>query len=143
MNRTSLQANIDKQARKLEEIRAQPHAPGPQGKAAKQKKIDKLDKTIKMQMAKDLGGVRMKQTFLVRTVILTQSAPAWCTYCHDPCKVSGQGSTPWCIAWGSGLKGSMCGKSRISGTLSLCTETDAAVQTAGVLLVLFRMTGKW
>ena len=60
-----LQANIDKQARKLEEIRAQPHAPGPQGKAAKQKKIDKLDKTIKMQMAKDLGGVRMKQTFLV------------------------------------------------------------------------------
>ena len=61
----SMQANVDKQARKLEEIRAQPHAPGPQGKAAKQKKIDKLDKTIKMQMAKDLGGVRMKQTFLV------------------------------------------------------------------------------
>ncbi|CAK0748240.1 hypothetical protein CVIRNUC_001824 [Coccomyxa viridis] len=66
----SLRANIDKQARKLEEIRAQPHAPGPQGKAAKQKKIDKLDKTIKMQMAKDLGGVRMKQTFLTAGVLL-------------------------------------------------------------------------
>ena len=52
----SLQANIDKQARKLEEIRAQPHAPGPQGKAAKQKKIEKLDKTVKMQMAKESGG---------------------------------------------------------------------------------------
>ena len=60
-----LQANIDRQARKLEEVRAQPHAPGPQGKAAKQKKIDKLDKAIKSQMAKELGGVRMKQTFLV------------------------------------------------------------------------------
>ncbi len=60
-----LQTNIDRQARKLEEVRAQPHAPGPQGKAAKQKKIDKLDKAIKQQMAKELGGVRMKQTFLV------------------------------------------------------------------------------
>ena len=63
--RICLQANIDRQARKLEEVRAQPHAPGPQGKAAKQKKIDKLDKAIKQQMAKELGGVRMKQTFLV------------------------------------------------------------------------------
>ena len=25
----------------------------------------------------------------------------------------------------------------------LCAEIEAAVQTAGVLLVLFRMTGKW
>ena len=63
--RLCLQANIDRQTRKLEEVRAQPHAPGPQGKAAKQKKIDKLDKAIKQQMAKELGGVRMKQTFLV------------------------------------------------------------------------------
>ena len=60
-----MQANIDRQARKLEEVKAQPHAPGPQGKAAKQKKVDKLEKSIKAQMAKELGGVRMKQTFLV------------------------------------------------------------------------------
>lgn len=66
----SLRANIDRQTRKLEEVRAQPHAPGPQGKAAKQKKIDKLDKAIKQQMAKELGGVRMKQTFLTAGILL-------------------------------------------------------------------------
>lgn len=63
-----MQANIDRQARKLEEIKLQPHAPGPQGKAAKQKKIEKLDRAIKSQMAKELGGVRMKQTFLVSRI---------------------------------------------------------------------------
>jgi hypothetical protein len=59
------QVNVDKQARKLEEVKAQPHAPGPQGKAAKAKKVEKLERSIKMQMAKELNSVKLKQALVV------------------------------------------------------------------------------
>ena len=64
------QANIDRQARKLDELKAAPHAPGPQGKLAKQKKVDKLDKAIRGQMAKELGGVKLKQALVVGALVL-------------------------------------------------------------------------
>lgn len=60
-----VQASIDKQARKLDDLKAAPHAPGAAGKAAKQKKVDKLDRAIKTQMAKELGSVKMKQALVV------------------------------------------------------------------------------
>ncbi len=60
-----MQVSIDRQARKLDELKAAPHAPGPSGKAAKQKKVDKLDKAIKAQMAKELGTVKFKQALVV------------------------------------------------------------------------------
>ncbi len=63
---TYLQVNLDRQARKLDEIKAQPHAPGPQGKAAKQKKVEKLDRSIKMMLTKELGPMKFKQSLLVR-----------------------------------------------------------------------------
>ncbi len=59
------QVNLDKQARKLDDLKAQPHAPGPQGKAAKQKKVEKLDRSIKMMLTKELGPMKFKQSLLV------------------------------------------------------------------------------
>lgn len=65
-----VQVNLDRQARKLDEIKAQPHAPGPQGKAAKAKKIEKLERSIKMSMMKELNSVKLKQAFVVSCLSL-------------------------------------------------------------------------
>lgn len=65
-----LQVSLDKQARKLDELKAQPHAPGPQGKAAKQKKVEKLERSIKMMLTKELGPQKFKQSLLVRLFAL-------------------------------------------------------------------------
>ncbi len=62
------QVNLDKQARKLDDLKAQPHAPGPQGKAAKQKKVEKLDRSIKMMLTKELGPMKFKQSLLVSSL---------------------------------------------------------------------------
>ncbi|EIE26956.1 hypothetical protein COCSUDRAFT_59450 [Coccomyxa subellipsoidea C-169] len=68
--RRHAQVNLDRQARKLDEIKAQPHAPGPQGKAAKQKKVEKLDRSIKMMLTKELGPMKFKQSLLMGATLL-------------------------------------------------------------------------
>ena len=121
----------------LEEVKAQPHAPGPQGKAAKQKKIDKLDKAIKTQLAKELGGVRMKQTFLVSCTnerclqLLLMAADAAVTELSALAEAG-----HWYTL--RGLVDQICWS--ICVRMSGHHNSPACVQTAGVLLLLFRMT---
>lgn len=66
----TLRVNLDKQARKLDDLRSQPHAPGWQGKAAKQKKVEKLDRSIKMMLTKELGPMKFKQSLLMGATLL-------------------------------------------------------------------------
>lgn len=85
---STLQVNLDRQARKLDELKAQPHAPGPQGKAAKQKKVEKLERSIKIMLTKELGPMKFKQSILVRCSRSCPICPIAATGMH--------GNSQWC-----------------------------------------------